>query len=125
MAPEQERQMERNRFKLTFVGQTPLVMNNNTGLLTGVDKGHDKAKWELDHFMDSTYRTADGVFFIPSRAIKKALTVACKFVPEKPKGAGFKSFSPLVEAALVVEDDAVLDVEVAKVIPWTVIVNLD
>ena len=118
--------MDGQRFTLRFAGRTPLVMNSNSGLLEGgVDKGRDKAQWERDHFLDLVYKSPSGQLCIPARAIKKMLIVACRFVADKPKGTSFKSFGPLVEAALIIEDDALLDTPIENVIPWTVVVNLD
>lgn len=118
--------MDGRRFLLDFDGRTPLVMNSNSGLLDGgIDKGRDKAQWEREHYLDSIYKNAGGQLFIPSRAVKKALILSCRFIADKPRGTSFKSFGPLIEAAMIVEDDAILNVSVEKVVPWTVVVNLD
>lgn len=115
--------MNSTRYSVDARSGTALVMNNNAGI--GGKKGPDPAKWELEHYMDKVYRTPTGRLCIPGAALRKAFVVACKFLDAKPKGAGFKSFGPLVEAALVMEDDAILNVEDQHVVPWTVIVNLD
>ena len=121
--------MKARKFALTMRGITPLVMNSNTGMLDGSEdekkETRDKAGWERDHFMDKTYRTPSGELYIPARAVKKSMIVACKFLPDKPKGTNFKSFGPFIEAATIVEEDALLDVSADKVIPWTVVVSLD
>ncbi len=117
--------MESHRFGLHFEGRTPLVMNSNSHLIEGVDKGRDKAGYEREHFLDLTYRSPKGELYIPARAVKKALIIACRFIADKPRGTSFKSFGPLVEAALIVEEDAALNVSSEKVVPWTVVVNLE
>src|SRR5678815_4680924 len=118
--------MKERSFTLKIRGITPLVMNSNAALLDGgIDKGRDKAKYEREHFQDLCYRNAEGALYIPARAIKKSLTVACKFVTDKPKGIGVKSFGPIIEGAVLVDSDAVLDVPIEAVQPWTVVVNLD
>lgn len=114
------------RFHLGITGLTALIMHSNAGLLgPKEDKGRDKLQWERDHMMDRTYRDAQDRLIIPANAIRKMAISACRFVTDKPKGAGFKSFAPLIEAALFVEDDAVLDVSADKVIEHIAIVNLD
>ena len=118
--------MESKRYGLEFQGRTPLVMNSNSALLTGgIDKGRDKAAYEREHYLDAVYRNAGGQLIIPARALKKALINACRFIADKPRGTSFKSFGPLVEAALVIEDDALLDRAETDVVPWTIVVNLD
>lgn len=117
--------MDSNRFSLGAIGGTALVMNNNASLVAPVDKGPDKDKWEREHFLEKVYRTPSGALCIPSAAWRKAFINACKFVDAKPKGTGFKSFAPLVEAALVIEEDALLGCEDSALIPWTTVVNLD
>lgn len=121
--------MENKRFVMDIVGQTPLVMNSNSALLEGPKKKpegvRDHAEWEREHFLDKTYRTASGALCIPERAIKKMLVNGCKFCGQKPKGTSFKSFGPLLEAALIVEGEGVLDTPIDRVVPWTAIVGLD
>lgn len=113
-------------FLLHAQGFSNLVMNNNVALMDGPGEVvRDKAAYEREHFMDKTYRTPEGKLYIPARAIKKALTVACKFLPDKPKGTSFKSFAPFIEATVIVPEDAMLDVVPDKVIPWSTVVNLD
>lgn len=114
------------RFHISFTGLTALIMHNNASLLgPKEDKGRDKLQWEREHMMDSTYRDQQGRLIIPANAIRKMAIMACRFVTDKPKGAGFKSFGPLMEAALFVEDDALLNVSADKVIEHIAIVNLD
>jgi hypothetical protein len=113
-------------FTLKLKGITPLVMNSNAALLDGgVDKGRDKAAYEREHFRDLCYRQPDGALFIPARAIKKASMMACKFITDKPKGVGVKSFGPIIEGALLVDADAVLSASIEQVQAWTAVVNLD
>jgi hypothetical protein len=117
--------MKGNRFELMTDGATPLVMNANTVLLTGgADKGANPQQWELEHFRESCYTLPDGGLIIPAANVRKCLIAACKFVPDRPRG-NMRSFGPLIEAALIVEEDIRLDVGMDKVIPWTVVVNLD
>ena len=81
------------RYRLSLKGITPLLMNNNSGLLgPPEDKGRDKAQWEREHITDKLYRNAGGELIIPARAIKAMLIAGCRFVTDKPKGASFKSF---------------------------------
>jgi hypothetical protein len=120
------KQMKERSFTVKLRGITPLVMNSNAALIDGgVDKGRDKAAYEREHFRDLCYRQPDGALYIPARAIKKSLIVACKFVTDKPKGMGIKSFGPIIEGALLVDGDALLDKSIEDVVPWTVVVNLD
>lgn len=113
------------RLHLSITGLTALVMHSNADLLGPTeDKGRDKLQWEREHMMDWTYRDAQGRLVIPANAIRKMAINACRFVTDKPKGASFKSFAPLMEAALFVEDDAVIDVTADKVIAYIAIVNL-
>jgi len=114
------------RFHAAITGLTALVMHSNAGLLgPKEDKGRDKLQWEREHMMDVTYRDQQGRLVIPANAIRKMAIAACRFVTDKPKGAAFKSFAPLMEAALFVEDDAVLDVSADKIIEFIAVVNLD
>src|SRR4030095_12018377 len=114
------------RYALTFEGVSPLIMNNNTGLLDGVDKGRDPAAWEREHFRERCYLDTDGrQLVIPARAQKKAFVQATRFMVRKPKGVSFKSYGPFIEAAAIVPHDALLDVSITDVIPFTMVVNLD
>lgn len=120
--------MDQQRYRLDFEGVSALVMNNNESV--GNDelkraKGRDPAAWEREHFREKAYTNDAGQLVVPARCIKKSLIEGCKFLPEKPKGTQFKSYAPLVQTALLVLDDAVLDHTVEDLIPWTVIVNLD
>lgn len=115
--------MDTRRFRLTMTGATPMLHNNPQTI--GVDKGRDKLAWEREHMGDSLYRAQDGALIVPGPAIRKAAIDACKFITEKPKARAFKSYGPLVSAALLVEEDARLDVDVSKVAPYVAIVNLD
>jgi len=113
-------------FAVRITGITGLVMNSNASLLDGgVDKGRDKAEYERQHFRDLCYRHGNGDLYIPARAIKKCLILGCKFITEKPRGVAFKSYGPIVEAALLVEQDATLSVGIDAVEPWSAVVNLD
>lgn len=114
------------RYRMTFTGITPLLMHSNAGLLgPQEDKGRDKLQWEKDHMADLLYRNASGDLVIPARAIKAMLISACRFVTDKPKGTMFKSFGPLIEGAVFIEEDATLDVSPDKVVPYVAVVNLD
>lgn len=120
--------METITYTVKIEGFSPLVMNSNAALLSvgGEDKGRDPAAYEREHFLDKCYRTPDGTgLVIPARAIKKAFIEACKFLPEKPKGVAFKSFGPFIQNATIFTEDALLDVPISKVIPLTLVVNLD
>jgi len=102
-----------------------LVMHSNAGLLTPGARPADPATYEMEHYRDKLYRSGDGGLVIPARAIKKCLINGCKFITDKPKGLGFKSYGPLVEAVLLVNDDALLSTTLDEVVPWTAVVNLD
>jgi hypothetical protein len=118
--------MNERNFAMNFEGITPLVMNTNAGLIDGpVDKGRDKAGYEREHFRDLCYLTADRQLYIPARAVKKALVNGCRFMTKKPKGVSFKSYGPLIEAALLIDNDAILTATLDDIEPWTAIVNLD
>jgi hypothetical protein len=119
-------EMNTRSFSVEIRGITPLVMNSNAALLDGgVDKGRDKAAYEREHFRDLCYRQPDGSLYIPARALKKSMMLACKFITDKPKGVGVKSFGPIIEGALLVDADALLSVSIDQVQPWTAVVNLD
>ena len=112
------------RFRLNFSGLTALVMHNPASmLLPAQDKGRDKLAWEQAHIMEATYRAADGELILPAAAIRKMLISACRFITDKPKG-NFKSFGPLMEATLFIEEDARLSVTSDKIVPYVAIVNL-
>jgi hypothetical protein len=81
--------------------------------------------YEREHFRELCYVLANGALYIPARAIKKCLMVATKFVTDKPKGIGVKSFGPIIEGALLVDSDAMLSASVDAVQAWTAVVNLD
>jgi hypothetical protein len=118
--------MKARSFQWKATGITPLVMNSNAALLDGhLDKGRDKAAYEREHFRELCYLTPANELYIPARAIKKSALLACKFITEKPKGVGVKSFGPILEGALLVDADAMLSVPLAHVQPWSAIVNLD
>jgi hypothetical protein len=117
---------EMRRFTLTINGLTAMIMHNNAGLLAPPeDKGRDKLAWEREHMREMAYLNTAGELIVPSRAIRKCLISGCRFVTDKPKGAGFKSFGPLIEATLFVEADAVLFVSADKLIEYIAVVNLD
>lgn len=112
------------RYAVKLEGVSPLVMNSNTSI--GVDKGRDPGGWEREHFRERCYTDPSGTqLVIPSRALKKCLMVACKFMVRKPKGVSFKSYAPFIESSLVVPSDAVLNVTLDRVVPFTTMVNLD
>lgn len=114
------------RYRVTLTGITPLLMNSNASLLEAPeDKGRDKLQWEKDHIADKLYTNSEGKLIIQARALKAVLIAACRFVTDKPKGTMFKSFGPLIEGAVFVEDDVVLDVGPDKVVPYVAVVNLD
>ena len=118
--------MESTLYTVTLSGISTLVMNSNAALLgPKEDKGRDPSAYELEHYLDKTYRTPEGLFYIPARAIKKAFVEACKFLPEKPKGVSFKSYGPFIQSATLFPEDALLDVDAAHVRPLTLVVNLD
>lgn len=113
-------------YSITIVGVSPLVMNSNSALLLGENKGRDPAAWEREHFREKCYLDADSLgLVIPARALAKAFVEACSFMPKKPKGVGFKSYARFIEAATIVPTDAVLDKTVDDVLPLTLVVNLD
>lgn len=117
---------EPRSFTMSLEGVTPIVMNNPANLLEPkVDKGRDPAAWEKEHFLEKTYQNKTGQLVIPARAIRKMLMNGCRFITDKPKGSSFKSFAPLIEAACLVEEDAVIDVPSEKCYPLVMIVNLD
>lgn len=118
--------MKARSFSWKATGITPLVMNSNAALLDGkLDKGRDKAAYEREHFRELCYQTPTGELYIPARAIKKSSLLACKFITEKPKGVGVKSFGPILEGAMLVDADAPLDMPLSAVEMWTAVVNLD
>src|SRR4030095_7385837 len=117
---------EPRRFQLDSNGVPPILMHNNAGLLAPKeDKGRDPLQWERDHILDLTYHTDAGELYVPARAIRKMLINGCRFVTDKPKGSSFKSFAPLLEAALVIEEDGLLGIDMAKVQECIMVVNLD
>src|SRR4029450_2054496 len=101
------------RYALNLEGVSPLIMNSNTGLLEPQDKGRDPEARDRAQLV------------IPARAINNALVQACKFMVRKPKGVSFKSYAPFIESAALVPHDALLDVDLAAVIPFSIVVNLD
>lgn len=118
--------MQDVRYRLALRGFSTLVMNSNAALARGgEDKGRDPAAYEREHFREKCYTNETGELVIPARAIKKALVEACKFLPEKPKGVSFKSYGPFIQSATLVVADAELDVPLSKVVPLTLVVNLD
>lgn len=117
--------MDTTTYHLTIEGVSTLLMNSNTALIDGEDKGRFPAQYEREHFLDKTYRDEAGKLVIPARAIKKAFVEACKFLPLKPKGVSFKSYGPLLQSATLFPEDAILDVPIERVRPLTLVVNLD
>lgn len=119
--------MRERSFEMKLVGITPLVMNSNATLIggSGKDDTRDKYAWEVEHFRESAYQNSDGSLYIPARSVKKALILSAKFTTKKPKGVSFKSYGPLIEAALLVDSDAALSATVNDLKPWTAVVNLD
>ena len=103
--------METTTYHLKIEGVSALLMNSNSALLAGEDKGRDPAQYERDHFLDKTYRDEEGCLVIPARALKKSFIEACKFLPLKPKGVHFKSYGPFLQSATLFPEDAILDVE--------------
>lgn len=114
------------RYVLNITGLTPLLFNRFPSQEEEAEKKsvRDKTQFEREHVLNRLYRTNDGEIYIPSNAIHKCLTMGCRFVPEKPKGS-FKSYGPLIEAALVIEDDAILNVDVKKLVPFEAAVSLN
>lgn len=117
--------MKTTTYAVNIVGVTQLLMNSNTALLTGEEKGRDPAKYEREHFMDKVYKNPDGKLIIPARALKRAFVEACKFLPLKPKGVSFKSYGPFIQSATLFPGDAILDVPANRVTQYTMVVNLD
>lgn len=117
--------METTTYHLKIEGVSALLMNSNSALIAGEDKGRDPAQYERDHFLDKTYRDEEGHLVIPARALKKSFIEACKFLPLKPKGVNFKSYGPFLQSATLFPEDAILDVPVERVRPLTLVVNLD
>lgn len=118
--------MKERSFRVSLKGITPIVMNSNAALIDGgTDKGRDKAAYEREHFRELCYQTATGALYIPARALKKSMVLGTRFTTKKPKGVGFKSYGPLIEAAMLIDADADLNATIADVQAWTVVVNLD
>lgn len=114
------------RYTLTVSGLTPLMFNKfQTSVEEAEKKGErDKLKYERDHITNRLYLTNDGEVYIPSAALKRCFMSGCRFVVEKPKGS-FKSFGPLVDGALFIEDDLILNVDRKQMIIDERMVNLD
>lgn len=100
------------RYTLSVTGLTPIMFNKFPSEIEEAEKKavRDKLQFERDHIENRLYLTNDGEVFVPSCALKKSLTMACRFVVEKPKGS-FKSYGPLIDGALFIEDDLTLNVE--------------
>lgn len=100
------------RYTLTIKGLTPIMFNRFPSAEEEAEKKsvRDKLAFEREHITKRLYLTNDGEVYIPTCALKKSLVMGCRFVVEKPKGS-FKSFGPLVDGALFVEDDVILNVD--------------
>jgi hypothetical protein len=105
------------RYTLSVTGLTPIMFNRFPTAEEEADKKstRDKVQFEREHIKNRLYLTADGEPYVPASAVKKMLIRACAFVVEKPKGS-FKSYGPLIDGALFVEDDLVLNVEMKNMI---------
>lgn len=114
---------DERKYDILITGLTPLVMHNNTSI--GAERERDPLAHERAHFMDKTYRDHQGHLIIPGRAIKKMAMMACKFLPDKPKGTQMKSYAALVQGAMIIEEEAILDVDISKVVAWEAVVNGD
>ena len=119
--------MKSEIFTMTIEGFSALVFNSNIELLalTPVDKGTDKDKYEREHYREKAYATDTGDLYIPAAALQEAMIEACRFYPEKPKRTLFKSYGPLVGAALVFADHAMLiGKKIDDLRPFRAVVNL-
>lgn len=117
---------EPTRYTLTVSGLTPIMFNRFQSSEEEAEKKsvRDKLQFERDHIAKRLYLTNDGEVYVPSAALKKCLLMGCRFVVEKPKGS-FKSFGPLLEGALFIEDDLILNVDRKRMIIDERMVNLD
>jgi len=100
------------QYTISIQGLTPIMFNKFPSTEEEAEKKsvRDKLEFEVEHIKNRLYLTNDGEPYIPACALKKALVMACRFVVEKPKGS-FKSYVPLVDGALFIEDDVILNVE--------------
>ena len=119
--------MKSEIFTMTIEGFSGLIFNSNVELLAfePVDKGPNKDLYEREHYRERAYATDTGALYIPAIAVRETMIEACRFYPKKPKGTLFKSFGPLVGAALVFADHAML---IGKTLddlyPYRSVVNL-
>lgn len=100
------------QYTLALEGLTPIMFNRFPQGDEEAEKKsvRDKLQFEVDNIAKRLYLTNDGEVYIPACALKKALVMACRFVVEKPKGS-FKSYGPLIDGALFIEDDVILNVD--------------
>ena len=116
--------MERRWYTIQIDGITPLVMHNPQSMLAQAEANpRDKGAWEREHYQEMLYRRDEDRLYVPAAALKKMLMAGCKFIPDKPKR--FLSFSPFLDASMLIDEDALLDVPLALVKPWGAVVNLD
>lgn len=97
-------------YTVTIKGLTPLVVNSARTMIewAGMDKGSDKAEWERAHVADKLYTDLKGRVVLPMANLKASLVDACKFLTTKPRPP-LRSWSPLVQSAIVIMDDAPID----------------
>ena len=117
--------MKEREFQLNINGLTPLVFNNPDSMMISkeTDKGRDVAEWEQEHWMEKTYGDGNGILWMPSKWIKKALLRGCAFVYLKPPGRS-KSFAPIIQACVMVQSNATLEYEKKQLFCWKTVCKM-
>ena len=76
----------------------------------------DHEDWEKENWSKKLYTNEHGAY-VPRKMIRAGLIEACRFTQMKPPGR-LKSFKPLVDGCIVVEDDAKLEFNEKKLTCW-------
>jgi len=76
------------------------------------------AEWEEQNWQKRVYKNSDGKLIVPQKAIRKSYIEATRFSEMKPPGR-MKSWRPLIENCLMVENDMALEYDQKRLRGWS------
>lgn len=98
--------MNPRSYTVSIKGLTPVCFQRpDCRPPTGLKIDHED--WEKENWSKKLYTDKDGAF-VPRKMIRAGLIQACRFTELKPPGR-LKSFKPIVDTCVLVENDARLE----------------
>ncbi len=104
-------------FQGTATGLTSISFNRRIDAPTKKLNDEQWEQWEKEHWQQRVYQNGQGKLIVPQKAIRKSFIEATRFSEMKPPGR-MKSWRPLIENCLMVEDDMALDYDSKKLRGW-------